>query len=96
MIPIVLAHSLYAFLTFLEFVNVLLAHGHALSVLQNKLLISPWDGFVSDFYGILNLSSACACLRCKNEQLIIETDAMVLSHFSGEQKGMLGPAFLRS
>ena len=68
----------------------------ALSVLQNKLLKSPWDGFVSDFYRILNLSSACACLRCKNEQFIIETDTIVLSHFRDEQKGMLGPAFLRS
>lgn len=42
---------------FVELVNVLLARGHALSVLQNKLLISPGDCFVSDFYRILNLSS---------------------------------------
>jgi hypothetical protein len=76
-----------------ELVNVLLARGHALSVLQNKLLISPWHCFVSDFYRILNLSSTCAY---KNEQLIIETDTIVLLYFSDEQKGMLGPAFLRS
>jgi hypothetical protein len=78
---------------FVELVNVLLARGHALSVLQNKLLISPWDCFVSDFYRILNLLSTCAC---KNEQLVIEMDTIVLSYFSDEQKGMLGPAFLRS
>ena len=93
MIPIALAHSLYAFLTFCGVGECIIGTWLCSVSLTEQVFDISLDGFVSDFYPILNLSSACAC---KKEQFIIETDTIVLSHFSDEQKGMLGPAFLRS